>query len=63
VGKSVIDPRSAGIVGVGETHAARHRPAQRLANTSAMPPPRDAINQSLHIIAGLWNLKTHKQSG
>jgi hypothetical protein len=22
----------------------------------------DAIKQSLHIIAGLWNLKTHKQS-
>jgi hypothetical protein len=23
----------------------------------------DAINHSLHIIAGLWNLKTHKRSG
>jgi hypothetical protein len=38
-----------------------HRPAQRPANPSAMPPPGPSHHRSLQMIARLWNLGIHTQ--
>jgi hypothetical protein len=40
---------------------ARHHAAQGLADIAAMPPPPRRHQPSLHIIAGLWDLKIRNQ--